>query len=61
MSCDVCGAQTGDLLVVGRLYEDGDEEMNLCESCAALVFPGFAEMMRCSCAFCDGPDLARFN
>jgi hypothetical protein len=61
MRCDVCSGSSDVFMVFGRDDECGDEEMNLCELCAAVAFPGLAEMMRYNCSLCDGPAAARWN
>lgn len=55
--CDICGGLSLSGMVVGR--GDG-EEMNLCEECAALVFPGLRDMMRHNCPTCQAEN-SRFN
>lgn len=51
-TCSVCGDQTYGLgMHVGYGLDD---EMVLCEDCAAMAFPGLKEMMRHECPICSG-------
>lgn len=59
MTCDICGWGSDAFLIVGRGVEE-EEEMNLCERCAAIVFPGLTEMMGDHCPVCVAASAA-FN
>lgn len=53
MICYVCHEGSDLFVVVGRSDDSGEEEMNLCERCASIAFPGLSEMIRCDCRACE--------
>lgn len=60
MTCDVCGRRSDVFMVVGRSLGEDEEERSLCELCAAVAFPGLAEMIGDDCPVCKAAS-ARWN